>query len=94
MKRIDSYDIIYSMLRTEKGTTMLGYNKYLFSVDKNATKIEIKKAVEEIYDVEVKKVNTMRMYGKKRRIRYKEGRRPDWKKAIVTLKEGNTIDIT
>lgn len=94
MGRLNSYGIIDSMLRTEKGTRMLPYNKYLFAVDKNATKVEIKNAIEEIYDVEVKKVNTMNMHGKKRRVRYKEGRRPDWKKAIVTLKEGNKIDIT
>ena len=84
----DSYTIIKYLVRTEKGTLLGSQNKYLFSVDLGANKIEIKKAIEEIYDVKVSKVNTLRVPGKKRRVRYKEGKTPDWKKAIVTLKEG------
>jgi len=94
MQEIESYDIVKSMLRTEKGTQMLPYNKYLFIVDKKANKIEIKKAIEKIYSVKVDKINTVNLKGKKRRIRFKEGKRPDWKKALVTLKKGHTIEIT
>lgn len=89
-----SYDIIKSLLRTEKGTFLLPQNKYVFWVDRNANKIEIAKAVEEIYKVKVKSVYTVMCRGKKRRVRWVEGKTPDWKKAIVTLKEGNKIDVT
>lgn len=90
----DSYSVIKSPLRTEKGTYLLPLNKYLFWVDKKANKTEIKKAVEEIYKVKVEKVNTATVRGKKRRVRFVEGKTADWKKAIATLKEGEKIDIT
>lgn len=93
MKTEESYDIIVSNLRTEKGTRMLGNNKYLFEVKREANKIQIKQAVEKIYSVKVKDVNTISMHGKKRRVRFKEGKRSDWKKAVVTLQEGQTIDL-
>lgn len=88
-----SYDILEHILRTEKGAKMLAANKYLFHVSEDANKIQIKQAVEDIYAVTVTKVNTLRVHGKWRRIRYKEGRTPDWKKAIVTLKQGDKIEI-
>ncbi|MBN1405800.1 MAG: 50S ribosomal protein L23 [Candidatus Omnitrophica bacterium] len=88
-----SYDIVKSVLRTEKSTKLLAQNKYLFLVDTRANKIEIKKAVEDIFKVKVSSVNVINMQGKLRRVRYKLGRRSDWKKAWVTLKEGNTIDV-
>ena len=88
-----SYDVIKNILRTEKGAEMLASNKYLFRVSKDANKIEIKQAVEEAYNVKVTKVNTLNMHGKWKRLRYQVGKTPDWKKAIVTLKEGNKIDI-
>lgn len=87
------YDALKNILRTEKGSEMLKANKYLFHVAENANKIEIKHAVEEIYKVRVTKVNTVKMHGKWKRLRYKEGKTPDWKKAIITLKEGDRIDI-
>lgn len=90
----DSYQILKNMLRTEKGTNLAVQNKYLFEVDKKANKLEIKKAIENIYNVEVRKVNLVAMRGKVKRVRFKPGRTPDWKKAIVTLKEGHTIDTT
>ena len=90
----DSYQILKNMLRTEKGTNLAVQNKYLFEVDKKANKLEIKKAIEDIYNVEVRKVNLVTMRGKVKRVRFKPGRTPDWKKAIVTLKEGHTIDVT
>ena len=81
------------MIRTEKGSGMLPLNKYLFWVDRSANKIEIGKAIEEIYKVKVSAVNTIMMRGKLKRVRYAMGKTPDWKKAIVTLKEGSKIDI-
>ena len=88
-----SYDIVKSVLRTEKSTRLLAENKYLFLVNKFANKIEIKKAVEEIFNVNVVSVNIMNMKGKPKRVRFKLGKTPDWKKALVTLKQGDTIDI-
>lgn len=90
---LSSYDIVKSLLRTEKSTSILPLNKYLFAVARSSNKIQIKKAVEDLYKVKVKAVNTQWMRGKKKRVRYQEGKTPDWKKAIVTLKEGNKIDI-
>lgn len=89
----NSYDIVKGMLRTEKGANLLPLNKHLFWVDSHANKLEIKKAVEDIYKVKVDSVNTMTMRGKLRRVRYATGKTPDWKKAIVTLSEGSKIDI-
>ncbi len=89
----DPYSIIKYPLITEKGTKVAPQNKYLFSVDIRANKPEIKKAIEEIYKVEVAKVNTMKVRGKKRRVRFQEGKTPDWKKAIVTLAEGQKIEL-
>lgn len=89
----NSYSIILSLFRTEKGTNMLPLNKYLFKVARKANKIQIKKAVEDIYNVKVAGVNSISMKGKKRRLRYKEGKTSDWKKAVVTLKKGQTIDL-
>lgn len=88
-----AYDIIKNIVQTEKGTAMLGLNKYVFAVAKDANKIEIKKAVEDIYKVKVLNVNTIKMHGKKRRVRYVLGKRPDWKKAVVTLKVGQKIEM-
>ena len=88
-----SYDTIKHIIRSEKGSGMLAKNKYLFHVANDANKIQIKQAVEEIYNVTVKKVNTLNAQGKWRRVRYKEGKTPDWKKAIVTLKQGDKIEI-
>ena len=90
----DPHDIVKGMIRTEKGATMLALNKYLFWVDKKSNKIEIKKAVQDIYKVKVDSVNTMVMPGKAKRVRYVVGYTPDWKKAIVTLSKDSKIDIT
>lgn len=88
------YSIVLNPLRTEKGTNILAKkNKYIFAVDRNANKIQIKRAVEEIYKVKVKGVNTINVLGKWRKVRLVEGKRPDWKKAVVTLKEGEVIEI-
>ena len=90
-----SYQIIKSLLRTEKAATLYEpYNKYLFLVDKYANKFQIKKAVEEIYKVNVKTVNSLVSRGKMKRVRYQIGKTADNKRAIVTLKEGSKIELT
>lgn len=91
---ISPYEIIKSILRTEKLAVYEPQGKYVFLVDKSANKIEIKKAVEEIYKVKVKDVNVCILPGKIRRVRHQPGKTPDFKKAIVTLKEGHKIEVT
>lgn len=86
-------DILKKPLITEKSMDLVGENKYTFIVDLNANKIEIKKAVEELFKVKVEKVHTIRYKGRMKRVRGRMGRTPDYKKAIVTLKEGNKIEI-
>lgn len=87
------YDVVKSLLRTEKSTLYQPNGKYLFLVDKTANKIEIAKAVEEIYKVKVKDINTFISRGKVKRVRYQYGKTPDLKKAVVTLKEGQKIEV-
>ena len=89
---MDDYHIIKRPLITEKG--MLSgeaHNTVVFEVDRRANKMQIKQAVESLFRVKVMRVNTLNMQGKKKRIRFREGKRPDWKKAYVTLREGDTI---
>lgn len=81
----DYRDIIKKPLVTEKSTLLMEQNKYTFVVAKDANKIEIKKAVEELFSVNVKDVNTMNMKGKFKRMGVHTGYKPDWKKAIITL---------
>ena len=90
----NAHDVVKGLIRTEKGSRMQPFNKYLFWVDKGSNKIEIKKAVEDIYKVKAQSVNTVSMRGKLKRVRYVIGKTSDWKKAIVTLKEGSKIDVT
>ena len=81
-----AYDIIKRPIITEQSMSETENKKYTFEVAKDANKIEIAKAVEEIFGVKVAKVNTLNMYGKEKRTgRYPAGRRPSWKKAMVTL---------
>lgn len=89
-----AFDTAISLLRTEKGTELLPLNKYIFVVQKKANKFQIKQAIEQIYKVKVSKVNTQVAPGKTKRVRYKLGRTADWKKAIVTLKQGHKIEVT
>ena len=89
-----SHDILINMIRTEKGSNMLVNNKYVFKVAKRSNKIEIAKAVEEIYKVKVASVNVRNVRGKKRRVRYQEGMTSSWKKAVVTLKPESRIEVT
>ena len=89
-----AYQIVKALLRTEKSTMQEIDQKYLFLVDKVANKIEIKKAVQDIYNVKVRKVNTLVAPGKLRRMRYHLGRTPDYKKAVVTLAAGQKIEVS
>jgi len=86
-------DILRKPVITEKSTSLSKDNKYTFIVDLKANKVEIRQAVENLFKVKVKKVNTMRVKGKIKRVRRIPGRTPDTKKAIVTLKEGDRIEI-
>ena len=88
------YKIIKALLRTEKSTRQEPERKYLFLVGIDASKPEIKKAVEKLYKVQVDEVNTMIMPGKLRRVRYQLGKTPRYKKAIVTLREGQKIEVS
>lgn len=91
---MNSYQIIKRPLRTEKSVADGQVtNSYHFEVDLRANKIQIKQAIEKFFSVKVDDVRTLVRKGKSRRVRFKLGRTKDWKKAIVTLKEGNTIDL-
>jgi len=91
----DPFDIIKRIRITEKGTLLSDkQGQYLFHVDHRATKQEIKRAIEKLFDKKVVRVNTLNVLGKKKRERRADfGKRPDWKKAIVTLKEGEKISL-
>ena len=89
-----NYDIIRSPAITEKATLLSEENQVVFNVATNASKPEIKKAVEELFSVKVKAVNTIVRKGKVKRFRGIRGRQSDVKKAIVTLEDGQSIDVT
>ena len=91
----EAYDIIISPVISEKSTALSDkQNKYVFKVARRANKIEIRKAVEKIFNVKVTSVNTMQYRGKRKRVRMAEGMTPAWKKAVVTLGEGQKINFT
>ncbi|WP_417451827.1 50S ribosomal protein L23 [Kordiimonas sp.] len=94
MTAIRHFDVIQSPVITEKATLGSENNQVTFKVAIDATKPEIKAAVEALFDVKVKKVNTLRQEGKVKRFRGVTGKRAEYKKAIVTLVEGNSIDVT
>jgi large subunit ribosomal protein L23 len=86
--------IVRRALVTEKGTRLReGHNGYLFEVARDANKIQIKHAVEVIFNVKVANVRTLRVHGKPKRMGRYEGHRPDWKKAVVTLQKGGSIEL-
>lgn len=86
-------DIIRSLIRTEKSTVYEPLAKYLFLVDIKANKIQVKRAVEQLYKVKVKQVNTFISAGKLKRVRHQLGRTPESKKAVVTLQAGQKIEV-
>jgi large subunit ribosomal protein L23 len=94
MSKLASYSTILSPVITEKSTKLSEHNQVVFRVPGTATKPEIKKAIEDLFKVKVKSVNTIITKGKKKLFRGRPGERSDVKKAIVTLKEGSSIDVT
>jgi len=90
----EPYDIVETASLTEKSTLMSEkQNKYVFRVSPRANKIQIKQAIERLFQKKVVDVNTCNYAGKEKRVRGPVGRRPHWKKAIVTLAEGEKIDL-
>ena len=90
---MDARQIIIRPIVSEKSFDLIEQNRYTFEVAKTASKPQIAKAIEEIFNVAVADVNTMRVTGKPRRVRYQAGKTRHWKKAIVTLREGDSIEF-
>jgi large subunit ribosomal protein L23 len=90
---VNVHDVIVRPLVTEKSMAGIANGEYTFAVDLRANKVEIRKAVEAIWNVKVERVNTMRVHGKTRRMGRTAGRRPDWKKAMVKLAQGHRIEF-
>ena len=93
MKKINYLDSINSPVITEKATTLSDQNKVVFKVHKNASKNSIKKNIEKIFKVKVVKVNTINLKGKSKIVKNKKTFKPGYKKAIITLKKGQSIDL-
>ena len=89
-----AYDIVRSPVITEKATLGSEHNQVTFRVPLDANKVEIKQAIEIVFNVKVKAVNTLRQLGKTKRFKGYNGKRSDFKKAIVSLAEGQSIDVT
>ena len=87
-----NYDVLVGPLVTEKATMLSEHGQIAFRVRLDATKAEIRKAVENLFDVKVTAVNTLRVKGKTKLFRGRRGRRSDYKKAIITLAEGQNVD--
>ena len=94
LTRQQMFDIVRSPVITEKATNASEHNQVIFRVPLTATKREVKAAVEGLFKVKVTGVNTIRVQGKLKRFRGRVGRRPDYKKAVVTLGEGQRVDVT
>jgi len=91
---MELYGVIKKVLITEKSTIVKDeWNQYIIAVDNRANKIEIARAVEKLFKVKVLQVRTMNVLGKKKRLGKTMGEKPSWKKAVVTLAEGNRIEI-
>ncbi len=88
------HQVVLRPLLTEKGTRLKEEgNQYIFRVAKTANKVEIREAIEQLFKVTVRDIHTARVRGKVKRLGRFQGRRPDWKKAIATLKEGDSIEL-
>lgn len=90
---MDPFQIIEAPVITEQSYSDIEQGKYVFHVFSRATKPEIKKAVEKAFSVKVKKVNVQNVKGKEKRLRFRSGHTPDWKKAVVTVEKGQTIEL-
>ena len=93
MKKFNFLDTIVSPVITEKATSLSEFNKTVFRVHKGASKNSIKKSIEKIFKVNVIKINTINLKGKTKLVKGKKSSRPGYKKAIVTLKKGQSIDL-
>lgn len=93
MTRAPQEVLIRPLITEQSSILQAEQNKYTFEVHRDATKIDIRNAIEQMFDVSVKSVRTMNCLGKERRVGRSTGRRRDWKKAIVTLSEGEMIDM-
>tara|TARA_Y100000590_G_C15270024_1_gene844655 strand:+ start:324 stop:617 length:294 start_codon:yes stop_codon:yes gene_type:complete len=94
MKKFHYLDTIVAPNITEKSTSLSQFNKIVFKVNKNASKKSIKKSIEKIFKVNVIKVNTLTLKGKTKMVRNKKVFKSDYKKAIITLKKGQSIDLS
>ena len=94
MKKFNLFDTIISPTVTEKATSLSEFNKIVFKVNKGANKDSIKKSIEKIFKVNVVKINTINLKGKRKMVRGRKTTKPGYKKAIVTLKKGQSIDLT
>ena len=94
MKKFHYLDTIISPNITEKATSLSEYNKIVFKVHKGANKNSIKKSIEKIFKVKVVKINTINLKGKTKMVKNKKAYKPSYKKAIVTLKKGQSIDLS
>ncbi|MBM6683572.1 MULTISPECIES: 50S ribosomal protein L23 [Collinsella] len=90
---MDAHSIIIRPIVSERSYDLMEQNKYTFEVARDANKYQIKDAIEELFSVKVDRVNTINVKPKKKRVRYVAGYTRQWKKAVVTLKEGETIEI-
>ena len=93
MKKFNLLDGIISPVITEKATSLSEFNKMVFKVHQGASKNSIKKSIEKIFKVNVIKINTINLRGKTKLVKGKKSSRPGYKKAIVTLKKGQSIDL-
>ena len=89
----DATSVIKGIRQTEKGARLARHRQYVLEVAKDANKQQIKHAAESFFKVSVVKVNTLRMQGKWRRLTGRWGRRPEWKKAVVTVAEGQKVEL-
>ena len=94
MKKFNYLDTILSPTITEKATSLSAYNKVVFKVHSGASKSSIKRSVEKIFKVNVIKINTINLKGKTKMVRNKKSKKPGYKKAIITLKKGQSIDLS
>jgi len=94
MKKFNYLETILSPAITEKATSLSEFNKVVFKVHVNANKNSIKRSIEKIFKVKVIKINTVNLKGKNKIVRNRKSRTPGYKKAIVTLKKGQSIDLS
>ena len=90
---MNSNDIIIRPIISEKSTELMEQNKYVFQVARDANKLTVKQALKDLFNVTAESVNVLNVRGKNRRLRFRVGKRAAWKKAIVTLRAGDKIEI-